>query len=150
MARNKQDKPKNIGGRPPSLIADDATIDKVKMIAGLQCTQPEAAAILEVSLACFEGFLRANKKAREAWDDGRENGRASVRRMQFNSAKAGNVTMQIWLGKQYLGQKDKQETELTGKDGGPIEVKNSTDELVSRIARLASRAGENGGTRRDH
>ena len=41
-------------------------------------------------------------------------------------------------------------SEVSGKDGGPIKVENSTDELVSRIARLASRAGENGGTRRDH
>jgi hypothetical protein len=29
-----------------------------------------------------------------------------VRRMQFESANRGNVTMQIWLGKQYLGQSD--------------------------------------------
>ncbi len=27
--------------------------------------------------------------------------------MQWKAAKAGNVTMQIWLGKQLLGQKDK-------------------------------------------
>jgi hypothetical protein len=29
-----------------------------------------------------------------------------LRRMQFESANKGNVTMQIWLGKQYLGQSD--------------------------------------------
>ena len=33
----------------------------------------------------------------------------SLRRQQFKSAEAGNVTMQIWLGKQYLGQTDKVE-----------------------------------------
>jgi hypothetical protein len=32
----------------------------------------------------------------------------------------GNPTMLIWLGKQYLDQKDK--NELTGKDGGPLTV----------------------------
>ena len=31
-------------------------------------------------------------------------GKISLRRMQYKSAEAGNVTMQIWLGKQYLGQ----------------------------------------------
>ena len=31
-----------------------------------------------------------------------------MRRMQFESATKGNVVMQIWLGKQYLGQADKQ------------------------------------------
>ena len=29
---------------------------------------------------------------------------------QFNSAMKGNITMQIWLGKQWLGQRDKVET----------------------------------------
>ena len=41
------------------------------------------------------------------------NGKISLRRMQFRSAENGNVPMQIWLGKQYLGQRDKQETEQT-------------------------------------
>ena len=44
-----------------------------------------------------------------------ESGRASLRRMQYVAAKKGNATMQIWLGKQYLGQKDKQEIEHSGE-----------------------------------
>jgi len=35
-------------------------------------------------------------------------GKASLRRDQWKSSHGGNVTMQIWLGKQVLGQKDKQ------------------------------------------
>ena len=31
--------------------------------------------------------------------------------MQWKSAEQGNVSMQIWLGKQMLGQSDKQEIE---------------------------------------
>ena len=31
--------------------------------------------------------------------------------MQWKSAEKGNVTMQIWLGKQNLGQSDKQEVQ---------------------------------------
>jgi len=46
-------------------------------------------------------------------------GKQSLRRKQFEAAIKGNVTMMIWLGKQNLGQSDKQE--LTGKDGGPLE-----------------------------
>ena len=44
-----------------------------------------------------------------------EQGKASLRRMQYGAANKGNVTMQIWLGKQYLGQNDKQE--ITGLMG---------------------------------
>ena len=34
----------------------------------------------------------------------------------------GNVTMQIWLGKQMLGQTDKSETEVTSPDGSMTPV----------------------------
>lgn len=33
-----------------------------------------------------------------------------------------NPTMQIWLGKQYLGQKDVSRVEQTGADGGPMKA----------------------------
>ena len=33
----------------------------------------------------------------------------SIRRMQYGSAEKGSVAMMIWLGKQYLGQKEKVE-----------------------------------------
>lgn len=36
-------------------------------------------------------------------------GKISLRRQQFQSAMKGNVSMQIWLGKQHLGQSDKAE-----------------------------------------
>lgn len=41
-----------------------------------------------------------------------------LRAKQYQTAMSGNVTMQIWLGKQRLGQTDKMEHQ--GKDGGPI------------------------------
>lgn len=37
-----------------------------------------------------------------------------------------NPTMQIWLGKQYLDQKDVSRAEHTGPDGKPIETLNTT------------------------
>ena len=40
-------------------------------------------------------------------------------RVQFAKALAGNPTMLIWMGKQYLDQTDKKE--ITGPDGGPQE-----------------------------
>ena len=41
---------------------------------------------------------------------GRDQGKTSLRRMQWEKAQSGNTTMLIWLGKQMLGQKDKLET----------------------------------------
>ncbi len=40
-------------------------------------------------------------------------GKISLRRKQYEMAMNGNVTMLIWLGKQYLGQADKQEQAVT-------------------------------------
>ena len=109
-------------GRPPKLQPDETTIKSIEALASVGATQHEAAAYFKVSPRTFDDFLRNQKKARESWDRGAQNMKLSVRRLQFKSAQAGNVTMQIWLGKQYLGQKDKQEVENTGKDGGPIQT----------------------------
>lgn len=119
-------------GRPPKLVDDEKTIAAISAIASVGGTQHEAAAHLGVSPRCFEEFLRTQKKARDAWDKGMGNMRLSIRRAQMKSALGGSAAMQIWLGKQYLGQKDKSETELTGKDGGPIETKQTID--VSRLS----------------
>ena len=47
----------------------------------------------------FERFYKKNNS----------NGTISLRRAQYKFALAGNPGLLIWLGKQYLGQKDKQE-----------------------------------------
>lgn len=53
--------------------------------------------------------------------------------------KGGATGMQIWLGKQWLGQKEKSAFEHTGKDGGPIEIgdlKNKSKEELMKLAGL--------------
>jgi len=42
-----------------------------------------------------------------------DEGKSSLRRNQWKSAQDGNVTMQIWLGKQMLGQRDKSDVDQT-------------------------------------
>lgn len=45
------------------------------------------------------------KTFKEVFKDKRQGGKASLRRTQWKQAE-NNPTMAIWLGKQYLGQKD--------------------------------------------
>jgi hypothetical protein len=52
-------------------------------------------------------------------------GKVSLRRKQFESAMHGNVTMQIWLGKQQLGQKDNAFVDLSVQ---PIKFNYSTED----------------------
>jgi hypothetical protein len=107
-------------GRPvgtTKLNDDGATLELIKTLAKIQCILDEAASVLKVCPKTFDNYLRHNKKVREAWENGRLEGKVSLRRLQWRSAEH-SIPMQIWLGKQYLGQKDKQEQ--SGPDGGPV------------------------------
>jgi len=95
-------------GRPigaTKLKISDEIVKQIEGLARIQCTQPEAAAVLGVCVNTFRAFLDAHQKARNAWEHGKETGKASLRRNQFKMAEH-NPTMAIWLGKQCLGQKD--------------------------------------------
>ena len=46
-----------------------------------------------------------------------------LRKAQFDCALGGNATMLIWLGKQYLGQMEKQEINFTGDMSADISAK---------------------------
>jgi len=96
-------------GRPPKLVESDDLLKQIEGLARNQCTQREAAAVLRVHRDTFAAFLGTHEKAMEAWENGLEQGKASLRRMQFKNAENGNATMQVWLGKQWLDQKDRSE-----------------------------------------
>jgi hypothetical protein len=65
----------------------------------------ESASVLRCSERTLQSFFADHPDAKEAHDSGRMEGLASLRRKQFAMAES-NATMAIWLGKQYLGQKD--------------------------------------------
>ncbi len=69
-------------------------------------------------------LLHSNPKYRAIIDKARAVKQQELLEAMFATAiNDRNPTMQIWLGKQYLGQKDVSRVETTGKDGGPIENK---------------------------
>ena len=83
--------------RPLKKIDDEA----IKKLAQLHCTFEEIAEFCDVSTKTLQRrYVHTIKK-------GREMGRISLRRAQFEKALGGNVVMQIWLGKQHLDQKDR-------------------------------------------
>jgi|TARA_Y100000296_G_scaffold12993_1_gene15074 hypothetical protein len=85
--------------RPKAIIDTEA----IKKLAQLHCTFDEIAQFCNVSTKTLQRrFVHTIKK-------GREMGKISLRRAQFEKALSGNVVMQIWLGKQHLDQRDKQE-----------------------------------------
>ena len=74
---------------------------QVEELAAIGCTQVEIATVFGVA----EGTIRHNFY--DAYKKGHETAKMSLRRLQFAAANRGSVPMLIWLGKQYLGQKDK-------------------------------------------
>lgn len=91
------------GGRPKVKI-DYPTVEK---LANIQCTQEEIATVLGVSTKT----LQRNDEFCRIYKKGLETGKSSLRRLQWKAAERGNPTVLIWLGKQYLDQKDKTEVE---------------------------------------
>lgn len=83
-------------GRPLAKV-DPAV---VQALARIHCTYPEIAAVV----GCSEDTL--HRRFAGIIEKGKEEGRASLRRMQFKAAEGGSATMMIWLGKQHLGQAD--------------------------------------------
>ncbi len=105
--------------RPAELSPDRATLRRVQVLAQIHCSLAEAASVLLVSRKTLEQFLREHPKARQAWERGRALERVSLRRLQFLQT-AKSPAMAIWLGKQYLGQKDpdSKESDRCGKKFG--------------------------------
>jgi hypothetical protein len=137
----KKTEPKPSGR--PKIDIDFTTVDK---LCGLQCTGEEIAAFLDVS---YDTLCRRCKEEKgigfaDYFDIKRSRGKISLRRNQFTAAESGNVTMLIWLGKQYLGQRDQLDLEHSGKDGMPIDVNYNlsslTEKELDELERLSDKA----------
>lgn len=90
-------------GRPMKKL-NDVGAEIVRKLAAVMCTEEEIASVLEVSVEVLHNKLN-DRTFSEYYKIGKEEGKASLRRTQFELAKK-NATMAIWLGKQYLGQRD--------------------------------------------
>ena len=111
------------GGRPIKLISE-AGMAFIAKLAGIMCTDEEIAAMMSdqyVSVS-VDTLTNENNGATfaECKEKGQAQGKASLRRNQFKLAE-NNASMAIFLGKNWLGQTDKQEvkTELGG-DGNIV------------------------------
>ncbi|MET0039899.1 MAG: hypothetical protein ABW041_07135 [Dehalococcoides mccartyi] len=138
----------------------------------IHCTQTEIASVLKISIDTLSraAIRKFGYSLTEFMALHSEKGKASLRRWQWDACigvppqlarddkgniiidRKGkptiipgippNVTMQIWLGKQYLGQVDKQE--ITGRDGQEL-INQTIVQVISVPAQQATQritAGE--------
>jgi hypothetical protein len=109
----------------PKIEVDWKQVDKMLAI---QCTAEEIGSVLGVSTDTISRRCEEENECTFA-EYSRQKaglGKISLRRSQFKLAEK-NAAVAIWLGKQYLGQQDKYQHELSGPDGGPIDNKWSVE-----------------------
>ena len=100
-------------------ILTDEQKAEIKLLASHFCTKTEIIARMNLGIN-LDTFTDNFTKI---YENGREYGKSILRSLQNKAAQNGNVTMLIWLGKQYLGQSDK--TEIT--DNKEIVIKDQSE-----------------------
>lgn len=95
-------------------------------LCGIQCTQLEIANFFGVSEDTILRWCQNTYSStfNEVFERFRSNGKVSLRRSQWRLAEK-NPTLAIWLGKQYLGQKDEQ---TVNQNIAPIVIKDDVSD----------------------
>lgn len=81
----------------PKLVLDEEQITK---LAAINCSLAEMAAVLNCDVKTL------TSRFSHVIEKGRETGKMSLKRKQYEVAMSGNVTMLIWLGKIMMDQRD--------------------------------------------
>lgn len=109
-------------GRPMVKISKE----DFEKLCSMQCTLVEIAGFFDCSEDTIENWCKKTYRGQtfsEVYKRKSAKGKISVRRKQFQVADQGNATMLIWLGKQYLGQKEYQDVTLSqDKDDSLLEM----------------------------
>lgn len=109
----------------------DLDLDDIRELASEGNTVEDVATLLGVSGDVISG----NDDYKQAYEMGLCDMRAMLRHSQFQSAKSGNTTMLVWLGKVILGQRE--ETVST------LKFEREDDELTKSLQGLAEEMDKN-------
>lgn len=113
-------------------------LTQIEAMAGFGLSTDKIAILLGVSERTLQRAAEHDHTVRDTLERGRAKVELQVRKGAYDAAKAGNVTMQIFLLKTKYGFREVERLELTGADGGPIETKKidmSDEELDKRLAK---------------
>lgn len=115
MARKPTGKP---NGRPKKEI----TAASFEKLCSLQCTKEDIADVFECSVDTIENFCHEEygESFSAVYKKYSATGRASLRRNQFKLSEK-SAAMAIWLGKQYLGQRDRDIADAMDRSNGVLE-----------------------------
>ncbi len=119
MKEKKALNKKSVMGRPKK----EMSLDLIKSMIEIGATQEEIAFCLHCSVDTIENFCKENDTTySDIYKKHNSTFKISIRRMQLKSASEGSIPMQIWLGKQYLGQRDRTEADTNIKLNGGVSI----------------------------
>ena len=115
----------------PKIVWSEKEYKTLEGLCGIQATINEIEEVLQIDHKTIDRLCKEHYRDEkgnplnfsQVYKKYSTTGKISVRRWQMQAAEKGNVSMLIWLGKQYLGQTEKQEFTQTDT--------NITFEIVS-------------------
>ena len=113
----------SVMGRPRKEI----DFDDLRKMCEIHCTQEEICHLLDMHHETLNARIQEKYGCTfsQYYKKNSSTGKKSLRRTQYDAANSGSVPMMIWLGKQYLGQSDKNEVKETRRS---FELKYDPDE----------------------
>ena len=113
----------------PTKPMTDKDFERVTGMIEIACTAEEIASVMGYSVDTLDRRLkeRGFDNFADAYKRYSGLGKASLRRVQFQAAQGGNVTMMIWLGKQWLGQSDQPE------DGISDDIADAIRSVINKL-----------------
>ena len=115
---------------------DKINKEQFENLCNMWCTLIEISEFFGVSEDTVESWCKDtyNETFSDVYKKKNSKGKIALRRWQMKSAEKGNVTMQIWLGKQYLKQ----------REHFPDEIDNTVvSNAITNIAELINNPVEN-------
>ena len=134
------EKEKNLGGRPKR----DFDPNVLEGLCHLQCTKDEIEHFFKTDHRVIDRWC--HREYQESFDSIYKKlssgGKTSLRRNQFNLSKK-SASMAIFLGKNWLGQKDHQEiTNVNSPYQDAIDLKHENMMLRAKLARMEENANK--------
>lgn len=105
VTKGKNPKPEKRPFKRPEAEIDEKAFNA---LCKIQCTLEEISAVLGVDKKTLILWCKKEhgKTFSDLYKDRRAFGKMSLRRLQWKTAEEGNPTMQIWLGRNWLGQSE--------------------------------------------
>jgi hypothetical protein len=101
----------------PKIELSDKDWEQVDKLCAIHCRKEEISAIIGISDDTLERRIKEKHGVSfaEYFAEKSATGKMSLRHKQYQTAMAGNVALLIFLGKNWLGQSDKQEITNLGE-----------------------------------